>query len=204
MTLGRLSAKPDTSGDRRPVRLVAATLAALLLAGCGTVEEDIKSIFSGEEAAAGTATASAEAQAAPPPAPSVRPRLKPTGPAAAPPPIAHDAPDAPAPPAGAAPSPAAPAQVGSRTSTGNPDELIGLEESGVLALLGYPGQLREQPPAKIWTYSADLCQFNIYFYLNLESQTFRALRYESTGRSGASTTSHECYATITAPNATDG
>ena len=58
------------------------------------------------------------------------------------------------------------------------DNLIGIEEEDAMGLFGIPEQIREDPPAKVWSYDRDGCSLEIYFYLDLESNNLRSLTYE--------------------------
>ena len=84
----------------------------------------------------------------------------------------------------------------------DPEQLIGLDERGVEMILGPPGTEREVPPAKIWQYSVIDCVISVYFYLNLESQAFQALRYEIVPRPGSPLEGRECYAQLEASRRT--
>lgn len=58
-----------------------------------------------------------------------------------------------------------------------PQALVGLGEDDVNRLLGKPGELRNDPPAMVWQYVAGDCRLDLFFYLDLKSQDFRALAY---------------------------
>ena len=55
--------------------------------------------------------------------------------------------------------------------------LIGLGEEDVTRMLGEPREVRNDPPALVWTYAAVECKLDVFFYLDLKSQDFRALAY---------------------------
>jgi hypothetical protein len=58
------------------------------------------------------------------------------------------------------------------------DRLIGLDQPHVADLLGDPHSRAESPPATIWQYAGTDCEVDVYFYLDLQSQTMRVLHYE--------------------------
>ena len=55
--------------------------------------------------------------------------------------------------------------------------LIGLGEEDVTRMLGEPREVRNDPPAMVWAYGAGECKLDVFFYLDLKSQDFRALAY---------------------------
>ncbi|MFI4988961.1 MAG: hypothetical protein ACHQF3_16160 [Alphaproteobacteria bacterium] len=59
-----------------------------------------------------------------------------------------------------------------------PERLVGLSEADIRALIGEPGAVREEPPAVVWSYASAGCGLELSFYMDLASQTFRALTYE--------------------------
>lgn len=58
-----------------------------------------------------------------------------------------------------------------------PQALVGLSEEEITRLLGKPRDVRNDPPAMVWNYAAGECRLNLFFYLDLKSQDFRALSY---------------------------
>ena len=64
-------------------------------------------------------------------------------------------------------------------------ELVGRSEEEVARLLGTAHSLREEPPATIWGYQADSCSLDLFFYMDMESRSFRALAYDVTTTDGA-------------------
>jgi hypothetical protein len=55
--------------------------------------------------------------------------------------------------------------------------LVGLGEGEVADLIGVPGEVREEPPARVWRYAGDGCSVDVLFYFDLTLQQFRALTY---------------------------
>jgi hypothetical protein len=59
-----------------------------------------------------------------------------------------------------------------------PERLVGLSQDETRHLIGNPSAMRDEPPAVIWTYGSTGCGLEIFFYLDLVSQTFKALTYD--------------------------
>lgn len=163
--------------------IAVAVVAALpFLGGCaGAVigPADARDDASSGFEIAGTATPSPAA---------VRPEASPRSPK--PRPVRrHDAPPT-APsshgPAAVVPVPLEPGAVASGTPapTADPNVLIGLTEAEAAKLIGPPARSRELPPARVWSYDAQGCAFQLFFYYDLGRQTYRSLLY-ATERDGA-------------------
>lgn len=58
-----------------------------------------------------------------------------------------------------------------------PQSLVGLGEEEITRMLGEPREVRNDPPAMVWNYAINDCRFDLFFYLDLKSQDFRALAY---------------------------
>lgn len=58
-----------------------------------------------------------------------------------------------------------------------PQSLVGLGEEEITRMLGEPREVRNDPPAMVWNYAINECRFDLFFYLDLKSQDFRALAY---------------------------
>jgi len=85
------------------------------------------------------------------------------------------------------PPPAEPKpSVGPSTETAQlaPRILIGLDQREVTELLGAATRTREVPPAVVWEYRMPACALDIFFYLDLASQRFRALAYDMKSADG--------------------
>ncbi|MCP4328557.1 MAG: hypothetical protein GY791_09000 [Alphaproteobacteria bacterium] len=165
-------------GGRGTAKHAVAVAAILLLAGCEGWKEDIRSIvaYGGDEDNSSELADRHPEELKETPPPSIVPKPRPDlgitqGPDAF---SADDAYGA------------------------DPEELIGRNERQVKATLGTPAAQRDVPPAKIWHYSEDDCVISVYFYLNLESQVFQALRYEIVERPRSAIEGRECYAMLVA------
>jgi hypothetical protein len=101
--------------------------------------------------------------------------------AVAAPPAAKAAPPEPPPPPTA--SPPLPERKPDSVATGSvarvdPKQIVGLGFRQTEDLLGLPAKQEEKPPAKVWIYSADGCELDIFFYADINTREFRALTYE--------------------------
>jgi hypothetical protein len=72
------------------------------------------------------------------------------------------------------PKPAAPTSLAPRT-------LVGMTPEAVQKMLGAPAAQRSDPPATVWSWRHGKCEVEVFFYLDLGSQTMRALTYEFRG-----------------------
>lgn len=77
--------------------------------------------------------------------------------------------------------------------TGSFEQLVGLDQPHVAALLGEPETRADAPPASIWRYAGATCDVDIYFYLDLQSQTMRALHYEVRSHDLSDQPAQRCY-----------
>lgn len=85
-------------------------------------------------------------------------------------------PPASAPPA--APASVAPPKAAKPTASFDPHRLIGLNYDEATSVAGKPTDTRDEPPASIWRYKVEECFVDVYFYMDMGTQTFRALAYE--------------------------
>lgn len=76
------------------------------------------------------------------------------------------------------------------------ERLIGLDQSHVADLLGDPRTRAEAPPATIWQYADATCDADVYFYLDLQSQTMRVLHYEIRNHELSERSAQRCYDTL--------
>jgi len=75
-----------------------------------------------------------------------------------------------------------------------PDELIGLDQSGVTRLLGYPMDSRNEGAAHVLTYRGKNCQLDVILFLDVKSGTERVLSYDQQPSAGK--VAAACYAAI--------
>jgi hypothetical protein len=61
----------------------------------------------------------------------------------------------------------------------DPKTLIGKNQTEAQDVLGPPNVVRNAPPATIWQYSTDGCTLDVFFYMDLGSNSLRALAYDA-------------------------
>ena len=59
----------------------------------------------------------------------------------------------------------------------DPESLLNLPESDLVAKMGLPTVRREEPPAVIWSYVRGECRLDIYLYESLNTEILRSLTY---------------------------
>jgi len=59
----------------------------------------------------------------------------------------------------------------------DPNRLIGLEPGAVQKLLGAPARVRNDDISREWVYAAAGCSFRVFFYPNIKTNSFQALKY---------------------------
>lgn len=74
-----------------------------------------------------------------------------------------------------------------KTAQIDPKSLLGLDPSGVEKRLGTPARMENNALSHKWTYAASGCSFSIFFYPNVNSTSFRALKYGSNKDNGEAT-----------------
>ncbi|MPY69599.1 MAG: hypothetical protein GEU92_05895 [Alphaproteobacteria bacterium] len=62
-----------------------------------------------------------------------------------------------------------------------PKALVGMTPDEIRAMLGAPASERSDPPATVWTWRHERCEVDVFFYMDIGNQTFRALTYEFRG-----------------------
>ena len=83
-----------------------------------------------------------------------------------------------APDAASPATPESPKEAPVKTAGLVPQKLIGLDQRQVQDLLGVANRTREVSPAVVWEYRTKGCGLDVFFYLDLASQRFRALAYD--------------------------
>jgi hypothetical protein len=66
----------------------------------------------------------------------------------------------------------------------DPDSLIGMDTQGVQKLLGAPARIKNDDLSREWVYASPGCSFRVFFYPNLNSASFRVLKYGGSGDNG--------------------
>ncbi len=59
-----------------------------------------------------------------------------------------------------------------------PESFVGLSQQAVWQILGEPLSERQKGQATVWNYRDDYCDFALFFYLDLNTDSQRALTYE--------------------------
>jgi hypothetical protein len=72
----------------------------------------------------------------------------------------------------------APPKSAKPTAGFEPHRLIGLNHDEAAAVAGKPTDTRDEPPASVWRYRVEECFIDVYFYMDMATQQFRALAYE--------------------------
>ena len=66
-----------------------------------------------------------------------------------------------------------------RVASVDPKSLIGLAPGAVEKLLGSPSAISKSDPSLVWTYAGQGCSFQVYFYPDIKTASFHALKYAS-------------------------
>jgi hypothetical protein len=77
-------------------------------------------------------------------------------------------------------------------------ELIGLDESGAMRLLGPATEKSDEPPATVWRYKTATCELDLFFYLDLRSGRMRTLHYSFKGDGAEAARRQECLRSLVA------
>ena len=64
-----------------------------------------------------------------------------------------------------------------KTASIDPDNLIGLAPADVRKLLGPPARVENDDLSRAWIYASGGCTFRLFFYPNLNTASFRVLKY---------------------------
>jgi hypothetical protein len=88
------------------------------------------------------------------------------------------------------------------TSPGRPGaiasqpELIGLDQSATMRLLGPATEKSDEPPATVWRYKTASCELDLFFYLDLRSGRMRTLHYSFKGEGAEVARRPECWRSL--------
>jgi len=78
----------------------------------------------------------------------------------------------------------------------DPDKLLGMSTGAVTAELGAPAAQRDEPPAHVWRYTTDFCSLDVFFFLDMTSDSRRVLAYDIQIIDGRSEDELLCYREI--------
>ena len=73
-----------------------------------------------------------------------------------------------------------------------PDSLVGLTPPAIGQLLGKPAETREDAMMIQWTYTMQNCSLNVFFYPDIATGSFRALKYNIASVKDRSGHGHDC------------
>jgi hypothetical protein len=84
---------------------------------------------------------------------------------------------------------------------GSPDDLRGQTEIQVMNALGSPISTRADGTSTVWSYKAENCSLDIYFFLDVADNQRRALSYELIANQSGTQAAERCYQALTAASA---
>ena len=87
---------------------------------------------------------------------------------------------------------------GRQGQTPSQPELIGLDESGAMRLLGPATEKSDEPPATVWRYKTATCELDLFFYLDLRSGRMRTLHYSFKVEGAELARRQECWRSLIA------
>ena len=61
----------------------------------------------------------------------------------------------------------------------DPRSIIGKSQGEAAAMLGQPSAIQNSPPATIWQYRTDVCVLDVFFYMDMGTNSLRALDYDA-------------------------
>src|SRR5262249_28768674 len=73
-----------------------------------------------------------------------------------------------------------------------PSSLVGLAPPDIGRILGKPSEAREEAMMIRWTYSGQNCALDIFFYPDIATGSFRALKYNVASVKGRPGHGHSC------------
>jgi len=84
----------------------------------------------------------------------------------------------------------------------DPKSLVGKNQGDVRDMLGPPTTTQNAAPATIWRYTAQACSLEVFFYMDLGTNTLRALTYDAKPTEAGSNdeASSQCLGTIQSTN----
>lgn len=76
----------------------------------------------------------------------------------------------------------------------HPNDLVGRDEAAVSTMIGQPASTRNDGSAMIWSYRAAGCSLDVFFFLDVQSNTRRVLSYDLKADSTDADAADRCYA----------
>jgi hypothetical protein len=77
-----------------------------------------------------------------------------------------------------------------------PDEVKGKDEIAVARLFGRPARVRTEGAGQVWSFDAEECALDVYFFLDVADNRQRALSYEFISSATDSKAVAACYAKL--------
>ncbi|MEQ8967695.1 MAG: hypothetical protein RID91_17910 [Azospirillaceae bacterium] len=62
------------------------------------------------------------------------------------------------------------------------DAIVGYPEEELRRLFGDPAMVEDRPPAFTWQYASETCTLDLYFFMEVSTNTFRVLAYDLKSR----------------------
>jgi hypothetical protein len=81
--------------------------------------------------------------------------------------------------------------------------LVGLDPIETTRLLGRPVETAEAPPALRWSWRAERCTLQLFFFMDLRTRDFRALSFQTSGYDDANDADLRCLADVVAQAGSD-
>jgi hypothetical protein len=78
----------------------------------------------------------------------------------------------------------------------DPGILVGLGPEQTEVMMGRPIEVRDEPPATVWTYKSGDCTLEVFFYPEVETREPRALAYAVAGKDQSDAAKQACFARI--------
>ncbi len=75
----------------------------------------------------------------------------------------------------------------------DPEQVMGLDDAALEALIGPPGLRRDEPPAQVWQYRGETCVLDVFLYLDDEAQPHRVVYYEIRGDGDGALARRRCF-----------
>ncbi|MBI4182584.1 MAG: hypothetical protein HY521_01145 [Proteobacteria bacterium] len=79
-----------------------------------------------------------------------------------------------------------------------PQALVGLDPEQAEFILGRPSDVRQEPPATVWTYRSGSCTLDLFFYADIQSRALKSLAFDLKAPATTESARRDCFATIVA------
>ena len=76
----------------------------------------------------------------------------------------------------------------------HPNDLVGRDEAAVSGMIGQPASTRNDGSAMIWSYRTAGCSLDVFFFLDVQSNTRRVLSYDLKADAPDPEAADRCYA----------